>query len=221
MRLRVFPVVYLMAFLGFALAGCTSNVTVAAPSISPTEFASASKLPGRYAVYLQSGGWNKEIKTEGFTCSAWSFPTNFDQGYIQAAQSGFSQSFANVDFVQSTLSPEELKANGYDAQVFVYEGNMGAKFGVIQGFWTGSITVDVEFEGIVAVANADGLKSQGQIRGTGHGTNNNVVSCDTAGPAIQQAGGKAITDFVVEAINAAKLNILELQVNERAAAPTS
>jgi len=198
-------------------AACTSNVTVSAPSISPTQFASQTKTPGNYAVYLQTGGWNKEIKTTGWTCNAWSFPTNFDGAYVSAAQSAFSQSFQNVKFVPAVLPPAELRKQNFDAQIIVYQGNMGAKFGVVQGLFTGAITVDVEVEGIVAVSGHSGLASQGQARGAAHGVNEGVLGCDSASPAIQQAGGNAISDFVIEAVNAAKLNILEMKTKAAAA----
>ena len=74
-------------------------------------------------------------------------------------------------------------------------------------------------DGIVAVIGPEGLKSQGNAKGRGDGTSGASMSCDGATDAIKQAGGAAIKDFVVNSVNAAKLNVMEIQMQKQAAAP--
>lgn len=214
----------LVAALGCTLlAACTSNVKVATPAIAPAEFASQSKTPGRYAVYIQTGGWQKEVKAQGWTCSGWSFPTDFESAYAPAARAAFSQSFADVRFVTATLKPDELAARHFDAQIIVYQGAMEANFGVNPGFFTSSMDANVSLEGIVAVTGPDGLQSQGTAKGRGTGLKDTAFTCDAVSPAISNAGAQAIEDFVVDAVNTSKVNVLEMKAKAATAgaAPTS
>lgn len=203
------------------VSGCSSTVAVTAPHIAPTDFASQNKTPGRYAVWLQSGAWVSTVEAKGHTCSAWEFPTDFEQAYQQAAQAAFSSSFENVTFTPATLQPSEIVAQNYDAQIIVYEGAIKGVFGVIPGFWTATLESEVGMDGIVAVIGPNGLKSQGNAKGRGYGTSQSAMSCDVASQAIMQAGSAAIKDFVVNAVNAAKLNVMEIQMQKQAAGPGS
>ncbi|MFN4228280.1 hypothetical protein [Parvibaculum sp.] len=215
-RLFACAVVMAASFLG----ACSANVSVSAPQISPTDFASQSKTPGRYAVWLQSGAWVSTVEAKGHTCSAWTFPTDFEQAYQQAAQAAFASSFQEVTFTPKTLQPAEIEAQNFDAQIIVYEGSIKGVFGVIPGFWTGTLESEVGMDGIVAVVGPEGLQSQGRAKGRGYGTKEAVMGCDAAAEAIMKAGSAAIKDFVVDAVNAAKLNVMEVKMKTQAPAGT-
>lgn len=46
------------------------------------------------------------------------------------------------------------------------------------------------------------------------------MGCDAAAEAIMKAGSAAIKDFVVDAVNAAKLNVMEVKMKTQAPAGT-
>ena len=208
---------------GASLAACSENVAVNAPQISPMDFASQDKTPGNYAVMVQSGAWKTEVKAQGWTCSGWTFPTDFETAYNQAAKSGVQQSFQNVTFTPVALKPAELRAQHFDAQIILYEGSITANFSVTPNLFTAGFNSDVAMTGIVAVIDPDGGVHQGNSRGAGTGASETVMGCGAAVPAIQQAGSAAIRDYVLNAVNAAKINILEMKAKMSAAAekPTS
>lgn len=207
--------------LALLLAACATNVSITAPVISNTDFGSQNKTPGRYAVLLQSGGWKSTVEAKGYG-SGCTFPTDFDSAYQQAAEAAFRSSFENVTLTPVTMKPAELLAQNYDAQIIIYQGSIKGTFGVIQGFWTSTMESEVNMDGIVAVIGPAGLNSQGTAKGHGTGTNPLGVfegGCGAITEAIMQAGSLAIKDFVVDAINAAKLNIAELRLKAATAAP--
>lgn len=197
-----------------AAAGCSKQVTVAAPTIAPTDLGSASKTPGKYAVWVQTGGWNTEVKAAGYTCSGWSFPTQLEQGYSAAAQSAFTQSFASVDFTTDTLKPADLKSRGYDAQIIIYQGGISAEFNPVTGFWTASLSASLGIDGTVAVIGPSGLTSQGKAKGiaTGGTEASMFAGCGDAAGAIASAGQIALKNFIIDAVNQAKLNVLEMRL---------
>lgn len=196
---------------GVVLAACSKSVTVSAPMISPMEFASQAKTPGNYVVMIQSGAWKTEVKTAGWTCSAWKFPTDFETAYNQAVTAGVQGNFEHVTFSPTTLTPQEVKAQNYDAQIVIYEGSIAANFSVVPNFWTATINSNVSMDGIVAVIDHQGKVHQGNAHGTGTGSAETAMGCDPAAKAISTAGGDAIHDYVLNVVNSAKLNVLEIR----------
>lgn len=208
--------------LSLMAVGCSKQVTVQAPTIAPTDLGSTSKTPGKYLVWIQTGAWNTEVKAAGYTCSAWSFPVALEGGYTAAAQSAFSQSFANVQFTTDTLKPADLRAQGYDAQIIVYQGGVSANFNPVTGFWTASLSASLGIDGTVAVIGPTGLTSQGTAKGIANGGTEESMfaSCGDAAEAIAAAGQIALKNFIVDAVNQAKLNVLEMKVKASPAIPT-
>lgn len=197
------------------LGACSSNVTVQVPNISPTEFASESKVPGNYAVWVQTGGWQEKVEAKAHQCGAWSFPTDFDTAYKASAQTVFSENFQNIKFVDRTLTPDEITADHLDAEIIVYQGSLHSSFSADPHFWWGAtMSADANINGIVAVVGPDGLKHQGNVNGTGTGTMESGGSCEAAGGAIAQAGGNAVKNFLLSAVNSSKLNIMEIKLND-------
>jgi hypothetical protein len=213
----------MLVLSGMLLGACSKNVTVSAPIISPTDFASQNKTAGNYAVMVQSGAWHTEVKAAGWTCSAWSFPTDFETAYNQSIKAGMQQNFEKVTFVGAPLTPEEMRAQNFDAQIVVYEGSILANFSVSPNFWTATINANVNMDGIVAVIDQMGKVQQGNARGSGTGSATTAAGCTPAGKAIVDAGGVAIRDYVLNAVNSVKLNILEIKANKVASdgKPTS
>ncbi len=201
-----------LVLTGVALSACSKSVTVSTPIISPMDFASQAKTPGNYVVMIQSGAWKTEVKAAGWTCSAWKFPTDFETAYHQAVKAGVQQNFEHVTFSAATLTPEEMKTKNYDAQIVIYEGSIAASFSVVPNFWTASINSNVSMDGIVAVIDHEGKVHQGNAHGTGTGTAVTAMGCDPAAKAISTAGGDAIHDYVLDVVNSAKLNVLEVKV---------
>ncbi len=210
--------------LALLTAACSKDVTVAAPTIAATDLGSSSKTPGKYAVWIQTGGWNTEVKAAGYTCSAWTFPMALEGGYSSAAQSAFSQSFANVQFVTDTLKPADMKAQGIDAEIIVYQGGLSANFTPVTGFWTASLSASLGIDGTVAVVGPNGLASQGTAKGIANGGSQDSMfaSCGDAAEAIAVAGQIALKNFIIDAVNQAKLNVLEMRLKaQTAAAPVT
>ncbi len=212
-----------IVFAGVTLLGaCSQKVNIATPNIPATAFASQNVTPGRYAVTLQTGGWATEVSTKGWTCSAWDFPADFNGGYTAAIQSAMQQSFEHVEFVPDAVSTKELKKLDLDAHIYVYQGKLDANFGVESGLFVATITAEVQFDGTVAVTTGAGVHGQSTVTGHGSGASESMIGCDKASNSIQQAGGEAMKDFIIEAVNAAKLNVIELRLKaHESKVPTS
>jgi hypothetical protein len=151
-------------------------------------------VPGKYAAWVQSGGWKLDVKSSGYVCGAWSFDTDINTPYRSAMQEALTRGLQKVDFVDTTLSPEDLKKQGYDAQVILYQGNAKAQFGVSENLFSGTAGSGVELTSTMAVIRQQGLAYQVTISGQGSG-GKDVFTCDRIGDAIGAAAASAIQDM--------------------------
>lgn len=194
------------------LGACSQRVNVSTPHIPATAFASQNVTPGRYAITLQTGGWATEVKTKGWTCGAWGFPADFNNGYTAAIRSAMRQSFEHVEFLTDAVGEEKLRKMDMDAHIYVYQGNLKSGFGVEQNLFSGTLTAEVEFDGTVVVKNQAGQHGEAAVAGQGSGTDEAFFGCDNIAKPIQQAGGEAMKNFIIDAVNAAKLHVIELRL---------
>jgi hypothetical protein len=199
-----------------ALAGCSAPVKVAPPRTGVYE----TKVPGNYAVMLQTGAWHKGVESKGFTCSAWTFETNFDDAYKVAAEEAFRGGFENVDFTHVELAPDEVASKGYDAQIIVYQGGLDAQFVIREEMFSGSMIAEVGMDGIVAVTTPEGLVAQQSPRGQGK-YEKSLMLCSEGDEVVARAGGNAILEYLRNAVGAAREQVLLWRNKKLAADLTS
>ena len=199
--------------LGLVLQGCHGQANV--PAVRIAAPMGMEPVPGKYAALVQSGGWKLDVKSSSYACSACSFDTNINASYRTAMQDALTQGLQQVDFIEETLSPEEIQKRGYAAQVVLYQGNAKAQFGVSQNMFSGTAGSGVELTSTLAVIGHKGLAYQATVTGLGSG-GRDVFSCATIGEAIGAAAAAAIQDMGSKSV----LYIRDaIRSNQAAAAP--
>lgn len=189
----------------FLLAGCQTPVTINATSVGSF----SEKIPGKYAVFLQDGAWKKDIKLERI-CDVWSYSSDFNAPYQVMARHAFSNSFQSVDFVPAELTPTEVEAKGYDAQVIVYQGALNSADQLFSGLFSAELKVEIELAGIVAVTSGKGLIGQESPRGRGElRTDLGLKGCPGIDNIIASAAERALSDYVSAAVEASREIILQ------------
>jgi hypothetical protein len=178
--------------LGLVLQGCHGKVNV--PAVRIAAPMGMEPVPGRYAALVQSGGWKLDVKSNSYTCSAWSFDTDINASYRTAMQEALTQGLQKVDFIEETLTPEDLQKRGYAAQIVLYQGSATAQFGVSQNMFSGTAGSGVELTSTLALIGPKGLAYQATVTGQGSG-GRDVFSCATIGEAIGVAAAGAIQDM--------------------------
>jgi hypothetical protein len=61
-------VIYILSFI--ILSSCASKVEIN-PTANVSTPTGLKKIKGKYAGYVQTGGWQLESKADGWNCSAW------------------------------------------------------------------------------------------------------------------------------------------------------
>ncbi|KKJ78720.1 hypothetical protein WH95_01170 [Kiloniella litopenaei] len=137
--------------LFFVLTACSYQATT---SVSPAYNVYSSyedKIPGSFALYVDSDEMKGTYKVRGFTCSAHKFPIDAQKSFEISVLKTTQDLFENIELVTKPLSKEQLASLNYDAIVIVEAEDIDVKISVIQGFWSGEIEAEVEIVASVIV----------------------------------------------------------------------
>lgn len=175
------------------LGACTGTVVV--PDTSFTLPEGMKPIEGHFAAQIQTGGWQLTTKSKGLMCGAWSFEGDLNGSYWRAMSNALNQGLQEVDFVPETLTPAEIAAKGYTAEIIVYQGNAQSNFAIQQGFFTNSAESGVELTVILAILRQDGLKYQQTITSRSRGEAEAWIGCEFVAEAVGGAASEAIGEL--------------------------
>ncbi len=176
------------------IASCSTPVHVATPNISAPSV--ASKLPGKYAVFLQRGGWQLTAEATSWTCNAQEFEVPVDQPYEHSIRKVARETFEEVDYVDAALSPEALASGNYAGQLVIIQSGADAFFNVRNRFISYVVDSEVRVNTVTSVSFANGTQSQFTSSGVGQGQVDLYVGCSVAGDAVSMAAQNAVQTLV-------------------------
>ena len=182
-------VIYILTFI--ILSSCASKVEIN-PIANVSTPTGLKKIKGKYAGYVQTGGWQLESKADGWNCSAWTFDVDVNQVFSNSMIQLLNNSFDDIKIFSNVLSKEELKKNNYIAQVSILQSNANASFIATPGFFTNKIESKVFLNTIVSALGSSGLQFQNNLDSNGIGMNSSW-GCDAAEGtqiAVEQAVSK-------------------------------
>jgi len=182
-------VIYILTFI--ILSSCASKVEIN-PTANVSTPTGLKKIKGKYAGYVQTGGWQLESKADGWNCSAWTFDVDVNQVFSNSMIQLLNNSFEDIKIFSNVLSKEELKKNNYIAQVSILQSNANASFIATPGFFTNKIESKVFLNTIVSALGSSGLQFQNNLDSNGIGMNSSW-GCDAAEGtqiAVEQAVSK-------------------------------
>lgn len=174
------------------MSGCAYNAPV---EVSPAYNVYSNyedKLPGRYALFVDSEKMKGEGRTRGIACSAHSYPYDGRDPFKQSVLATFRNLVEEVEFVDTPLSSESLTAQGYVAQLSVEVESAEVDLTVHQGFWTAEIEADTEITASVQAAGKDGRLLGSSIEGRDDAVADGGMACEGAATAIQESLSKAM-----------------------------
>ncbi len=180
----------IFSFFIFFLISCASTVQIQDVQVKGP--VGLKQIKGKYAGYVQTGGWQLESKASGFACSAWSFDVDINQVFYNSMTQLLNDSFEDIKIFNRILSKNELREQGYKAQVSILQSNASSSFNVIPGFWTVKIETTIDLNTIVSALGNSGLQFQNDVNSNGIGSNENLIGCD-ASEGTQIAVNQAIS----------------------------
>jgi len=185
------------------LSGCVTTVPVVDATVSHVD--ASYKIKGKYAFFIQTGGWHLDIKTDGITCFLQSFDADANAPYERLIKGLISENFESATFVNEELSESTIKEKHLDGQLIIYQGNANAKFMVNQGFWTYNVFSGVDIDATIALVSPGYQLKQVSVSGSGL-SRTSVFSCSEAAEYVGAAVSMAIRDLSSKAL----LNIRDI-----------
>jgi TPR repeat protein len=154
-------------------------------------------VPGNYAATVVSGSWTLKTESDAYTCGAWVFDTDVNPSYEQAMRTTLTRALEHVTFTPEILSPAQLKAQGYDAQIVIGQGKASSTFAVAPYLFEGTARSDVDLAAILAIRNDGGEVSQRTVSARGHGAAD-ISFCPKIGEAIGDGANDALRTIATQ-----------------------
>lgn len=186
----------LLALASLILANCSMPVKVAAPTITTPYI--AEKAPGKYAIVLQSGGWQLVAESPAGGCAAHEFRVPIDAPYKASIRQVIASTFEQIEYVDTALSAEALVAGGYAGQVTIIQSGADADFYMKARFLSPYlVTSEVRVNTVTAI-NMVG-DAQKQFASAAHGRSDAELYMDCT--AIGDIVGRAAQDAIQKLVN--------------------
>jgi hypothetical protein len=184
-----------VSFLTVVFVSACSH-TVMVPPIAVNSPLGLSKISGKYAAQVQTGGWTLNTKIRNGGLPIHSYVVDLNRAYANAMHEGLKASLENVEFVSETLSADQLKAKGFDAQIVVYQGHAEAVYSAQKGFWMVTHLGDVSLTTTLAIVSPEvGLRYQHSLEEKGTGAFE-VMMGNKVEEVLEKAAGNAIEKIV-------------------------
>ena len=183
--------------ISFIIASCTAKVEFTKP-IEINMPSSLTKIPGKYAAYVQTGGWQLETESTTFVCSAWTFEADINQPYVNAMKKTLSQIFEDITFYDKIINPKEIQDSGYLAQISILQTSAEAKF----GFHGTGANFIFFLNTIVSAQNTKGLMFQQNVNAEGLGQETKLWSCNA-----QEGARMAVQNSIEQLIDISTMHI--------------
>ena len=184
-------------FILIFLYSCTSKVEFTKP-IEVNVASNLSKISGKYAAYVQTGGWELETEATTLVCGAWTFETDINAPYANAMKQTLSQIFEDITFYDRIINPKEIKDSGYLAQISILQTSAEAKF----GFHGTGANFIFFLNSIVSAQNTKGLMFQQNVNAEGLGQETKFWSCNA-----QEGARMAVQNSIEQLIDISTMHI--------------
>ncbi len=160
------------------LSACAHKVTTEGTVLDRSAVFSAydSRIPGKFAIYVQTGTWSRDIHVNSWDCWTHRFTIDADDQFYDS----FTQSLANMVeqavIVPTPLSQQELSDGGYRAQIAVHAGVLEPELKFRDGFLkdeammkmvASAHLVVLESAGVLMQTTVEALQSTNSGRGFG------------------------------------------------------
>jgi hypothetical protein len=167
-----------------------------------------AKQPGRYAAFIQNGGWALSVDKRSFACSLNRFDVDINPTWEKTAKEALTGAVRDVDFVTGLKSAQELKNEGYDALVTVMQSNAKAEIAVLPKLLRSEAIAETSVDLMMVVTWSNGDMVQQALAGQGR-TTRLVYGCDEASEVVGQSASRAVRAVVKEMVVALKQHLVQ------------
>jgi hypothetical protein len=190
---RAMPCVFVA---GLFLSGCAYNAPVGVSPNLNVYSSYGDKLPGRYALVVESDAFNTDVKPTGYNCSAHHFPLDLREAFAASTAGTLRQLVQDVQVLPRPIPAQELANQGFAGEVIVTAETISARVQVVPGFWSSSASSVVEMSAGMTVDTINGRALGTSAQGFGDAQNDAGAMCGETATAIGTATEKAMRQLL-------------------------
>jgi hypothetical protein len=172
------------------LCACSHDVkTIASPATSVRP-ADGRKLPGSYALVIQSDNLTKTVDPTSFTCGGPEFPIDARASFMQSARDTIVQLVEKVEAVNQPLSPAQLQSGNHRGQIVIKTTSYDAKLDFNPGMFSATADATVTIGASLVVDGPSGRlleAAESDVRSV----EQDVVTCGDGAEVLSDANSKA------------------------------
>jgi hypothetical protein len=175
------------------LSACTVHTEINAVEIKqPKE---QQRIAGRYAAFIQTGGWNLTAGTGHFAGGGYNVTLDINEAFQASLKKALSQTLHSVTYTKAAIPIENLSKRGYDNQILIHQGNAEARYSAEPFGWILQIYGYTQLATTVASLDKQGKITQNDVIGYGVNTQEEVLGFKRA-EAVKAASEVAMRDLV-------------------------
>lgn len=144
-----------VAAIGLALTACSYQAVPAVTQAVAVYTTHSTKVPGRYALVVETDEMRDDAKIRGFTCSAHSFPVDMRANFKASVAATMQGIVEEVTLASEGARADSLTLDGYDGVIRVRVEHFDVKMDHIQGFWSADIEADADLTAGLIVDKGD------------------------------------------------------------------
>ena len=184
----------ILLLLEFAGAGLLLSACAGVGSVPPATVETSATLapePGNYAAVVLTPGWGLRTSAGPYECGPVGVYVDGNASYLDAMHEVLRRSLQHVTFLSVVLTPEQMKTQGFDAQVVISQGPADARLVGPLKPGAGPARSDVDLSATVAIHDRNGAVTQRTFSGHGRGKGEGI-DCGKIVEAIGNAAQTAI-----------------------------
>ena len=163
---------------------------------------------GRYAAFVQSGGWTIEPTFKSTECFTNSYVVDINFSWDQTMRHRLKAALANVEFVNRVIPRAQLAESGYAAQIIVTPMQAVSRVyfqpAPDVSFMRKAVFIEVRtaLDGVLVVHRADGVRHERPLGALGvkKWTAQSGIGCAELQPVFLDSSLKAVDDLTRTAI---------------------
>ena len=174
------------------LTGCAYNAAPISTGAVNVVAAYSSKIPGKFALFVDAGELNKVIRPRGTACSAHSYPLNMAEGFSSSVRATLGNVVEELEVVQTPLQEGTIRAGGYKGQIVVRGESLEGKLVAIPGFWTANISTTIQLSAVITVDGPQGRLVGKTVEGMAERETEAGSLCSGGAASVEEAARQAM-----------------------------
>ena len=180
------------------VAGCTWNALYSRPTIVPVHAAFTDfekPHPGKYLLFVSSGGLDQNVVVEGKVCTSHDFPLQAANSFDLSVQNTLANLVEKIEIVSTPMTRKQIRAAKARALITITAEDLSSSLLVSPGFLTKQSEAKVQISARVQVLKTRGALFEDQLS-SAESSSISIGRCLDAHKPVSAALSKAFNQLI-------------------------